>query len=138
MEFNKYLNKNKLNLKITTTKKYLSTILYIGFLFNLNADDKFSIYPKIDLFINYESQNLDYSPLGQVVNGIQKNNFSNSIIGAEIGFDINYNNFDLVIQGSGISSLNNLSNNNLKIDSTYFDNNNKDFFIFQTYIYKKI
>lgn len=128
MELNKYIIKNNLKLKIATSKKYISIILYIGFLFNLNADDKFSIYPKMDLFVNYESQNLDYSSLGQLVNGVQKNSFSNSIIGGDIGFGINYNNFDLVIKGSGISSLNNLSNNNLKIDSTYFDNNNKEFF----------
>lgn len=104
---------------------YLSLFLLF---YSLEASDDLKISPKIDSSIYFDKNIKDYTTLGKIVKKQESLNNSNSAIGGEFGFNILRNDLELVLQGSGITSLQNRSKDDEKINSVYFDNDKKDFF----------
>ena len=84
------------------------------------------IKPKLDLVLRYNTNDEKYTNIGQMLKGVEKVKFDASVVGGDFGVDISYDNFNFVIQGSSVVDLKN-EDDPLKIDTTYFDNDQKEF-----------
>lgn len=112
-------------------------ICLIAFSSNIFANEKFEIKPKVDLTLRYNQKDIKYTTLGENINNQKDMKFSNSALGGDLGFDIKSNGFDFIIQGSGVRRISNISDNVLKTDRTYFDNDRNDFFYLSNIYIKK-
>ena len=98
----------------------------LGILF-LEANENFEISPKMDLAITFDENDKNYTPLGQIIKQKESLNYSSSVIGGSFGFSTKKNDLEFLLQGSGVSSLQNRSIDDEKINASYFDNDKKDF-----------
>lgn len=105
--------------------KHLSFLLLFSF---LEASEDFIISPKIDSSIIFDKNEKDYSIIGKIVKQKDGLKHSSSVIGGDFGISSKKDDLEFVLQGSGITSLQNRSKDDEKINAPYFDNDKKDFF----------
>ena len=105
--------------------KHLSFLLLFSF---LEANEDFIISPKIDLSLVFDKNEKDYSIIGKIVKQKDGLKHSSSVIGGDFGISSKKDDLEFVLQGSGITSLQNRSKDDEKINAPYFDNDKKDFF----------
>lgn len=105
--------------------KHLSFLLLFSF---LEASEDFIISPKIDSSIIFDKNEKDYSIIGKIVKQKDGLKHSSSFVGGDFGISSKKDDLEFVLQGSGITSLQNRSKDDEKINAPYFDNDKKDFF----------
>ena len=94
----------------------------------MEANEDFIISPKIDLSLVFDKNEKDYSIIGKIVKQKDGLKHSSSVIGGDFGISSKKDDLEFVLQGSGITSLQNRSKDDEKINAPYFDNDKKDFF----------
>lgn|GEM_PF-648146 len=97
------------------------------FLSSLEANEDSILSPKIDLFIYSDKNDIDYTLLGKIVKQQDSLKYSSSVIGGDFGINLKIDDLEFILQGSGVSSLQNRSKIDEKITAPYFDNDKKDF-----------